>query len=167
MVETRLGCGFCCGCGPCYFLHHPTSFNDDLGTMPTRRPCSWKKKCTLCTRKCFHIVGRWHRYTCPSTSLKSVLRAFEACVSLCTVALSRQLRYIGHRAFADCSKLVCFTYRSAKAGRCRPRVAANAFEGCQALTIPGGICYPSERSKQGTQRRTFCEGWGDRRAQLH
>ena len=50
MVETRpvglwswfLGCG----CGPCYFLHHQTvfpPFNDDLGTMPTRRPYSWKK----------------------------------------------------------------------------------------------------------------------------
>ena len=65
--------------------------------------------------------------------------AFEACVSLCTVALPRQLRYIGHRAFAECSKLVCLTYRSAKAGRRRLQVAANAFEGCQALTIPGDL----------------------------
>ena len=54
MVETRpvglwlwfLGCG----CGPCYFLHHQTvfpPFNDDLGTMPTRRPYSWGQE-TVC-----------------------------------------------------------------------------------------------------------------------
>ena len=69
--------------------------------------------------------------------------AFEACGSLCTVvALPQQLRYIGHRALAGCSKLVCLT---------RLHVAANAFEGCQALTIPGGICYLSVRGSQGTQ----------------
>ena len=67
--------------------------------------------------------------------------AFEACILLCTVALPRQLHSIGHRAFAGCSKLVCLTYRSAEADRRRLQVAANAFEGCQALTVPGGICY--------------------------
>ena len=79
--------------------------------------------------------------------------AFEACGSLCTVALPQQLRYIGHRAFAGCSQLVCLTYRSTKVNRRRLQVAANAFEGCHALTIPGGICYLSMRGKQGTQRR--------------
>ena len=77
--------------------------------------------------------------------------AFEACGSLCTVALCQQLRYIGHRAFAGCSKLVCLTCRSTKVSRRRLHVAANAFEGCQALTIPGGICYLSVRGSQGTQ----------------
>ena len=77
--------------------------------------------------------------------------AFEACGSLCTVALCQQLRYIGHRAFAGRSKLVCLTYRSTKVSRRRLHVAANAFEGCQALTIPGGICYLSVRGSQGTQ----------------
>ena len=79
--------------------------------------------------------------------------AFEACGSLCTVALPQQLRYIGHRAFAGCSQLVCLTYRSTKVNRRRLQVAANAFEGCHALTIPGGICYLSMRGKQVTQRR--------------
>ena len=91
--------------------------------------------------------------------------AFEACVSLCTVALPRQLRYIGHRAFAGCSKLVCLTYRSSKAGRRRLQVAANAFEGCQALTSPGGICYLSVRGSQGTQKRIFWGGREDETAQ--
>ena len=67
--------------------------------------------------------------------------AFEACISLCAAALPRQLHSIGHRAFAGCSKLVCLTYRGAEADRRRLQVAANAFEGCQALTVPGGICY--------------------------
>ena len=79
--------------------------------------------------------------------------AFEACGSLRTVALPQQLRYIGHRAFAGCSQLVCLTYRSTKVNRRRLQVAANAFEGCHALTIPGGICYLSMRGKQVTQRR--------------
>ena len=48
-------------------------------------------------------------------------------------------------------KLVCLTYRSTKASRRRLHVAASAFEGCQALTIPGGICYLSVRGSQGTQ----------------
>ena len=77
--------------------------------------------------------------------------AFEACGSLCTVALPQQLRYIGHRAFAGCSKLVCLTFRSTKASRRRLDIAANAFEGCQTLTIPGGVCYLSLRGSQGTQ----------------
>ena len=77
--------------------------------------------------------------------------AFEACRSLCTVALPQPLRYIGHRAFAGCNKLVCLTFRSTKASRRRLHIAANAFEGCQALTIPGGVCYLSLRGKQGTQ----------------
>ena len=72
---------------------------------------------------------------------------------LCTVVLPQQLRYIGHRAFAGCSQLVCLTHRSTKVNRRRLQVAANAFEGCHALTIPGGICYPSMRGKQVTQRR--------------
>ena len=77
--------------------------------------------------------------------------AFEACGSLCTVALPQQLRYIGHRAFAGCNKLVCLTYRSTKTSRRRLRIAVNAFEGCQALTIPGGVCYLSLRGSHGTQ----------------
>ena len=93
--------------------------------------------------------------------------AFEACVSLCTVALPQQLRCIGHRAFAGCSKLVCLTYRSTKAGRRRLQVAANAFEGCQALSIPGGICYLSARGSQGTRRRIFCKGRDSETAQSH
>ena len=76
--------------------------------------------------------------------------AFEACRSLCTVALPQTLRYIGHRAFAEYNKLVRLTFRSTKARR-RLRIAANAFEGCQALTIPGGVCYLSLRGKRGTQ----------------
>ena len=69
--------------------------------------------------------------------------AFEACGSLCTVALPQQLRYIGHRAFAGCSQLVCLTYRGTKVNRRRLQVAANAFEGCHALTIPEGFAtYP-------------------------
>ena len=62
--------------------------------------------------------------------------AFEACVSLCTVALPQHLHSIGHRAFAECSKLVRLTHRSTKAGQHYTQVAANAFEGCQALTVP-------------------------------
>ena len=85
--------------------------------------------------------------------------AFEACESLCTVALPQQLRDIGHRAFAGCRQLVCLTYRSTKVDRRRLQVAANAFEGCQALAIPGGICYLSMRGKQVTQRRI---SWGGR-----
>ena len=92
--------------------------------------------------------------------------AFEACVSLCTVALPRQLCYIGHRAFAECSKLVCLTFRSTEASRRRLKVADNAFEGCQALTIPGGICYLSVRGNQDTQRRTLWEGRENKTAQL-
>ena len=91
--------------------------------------------------------------------------AFEDCVSLCTVALPRHLRYIGHRAFAGCSKLLCLTYRSTKVGRRRLQVAANAFEGCHALTIPGGICYLSVRGSQGTQQRIVRGGRKDETTQ--
>ena len=83
--------------------------------------------------------------------------AFEACVLLCTVALPRQLLSIGHRAFAGCSKLVCLTYRGAEADRCRLQVAANAFEGCQALVVPEGICYLSVRGRQHTQKHAIWE----------
>ena len=83
--------------------------------------------------------------------------AFEACVSLCTVALPRQLHSIGHRAFAGCSNLVCLTYRSTQAGRRRLQVATSAFEGCQALTVPGGICYLSVRGSQDTLKCTLQE----------
>ena len=54
---------------------------------------------------------------------------------------------------------VCLTYRSTKVDRRRLQVAANAFEGCHALTIPGEICYLSMRGKQVTQRRI---SWGGR-----
>ena len=83
--------------------------------------------------------------------------AFEACMLLCTVALPRQLHSIGHRAFAGCSKLVCLTYRGAEADRRRLQVAANAFEGCQALTVPSGICYLSVRGSQHTQKHAHWE----------
>ena len=69
--------------------------------------------------------------------------AFEACVLLSTVALPQPCRSIGHRAFAECNSLVCLTYRSAQAGQHDIQVAANAFEGCQALVVPGGICVLS------------------------
>ena len=87
--------------------------------------------------------------------------AFEACGSLCTVALPQQLRYIGHRAFAGCNKLVCLTYRSTKTSRRRLHIAVNAFEGCQALTIPGGVCYLSLRGSHGTQGSIFGGGRGN------
>ena len=58
--------------------------------------------------------------------------AFEACVLLCTVALPEHFHSIGHRAFAECSKLVCLTHRSTKAGQHCIQEAANAFEGCQS-----------------------------------
>ena len=83
--------------------------------------------------------------------------AFEACVLLCTVALPLQLLSIGHRAFAGCSKLVCLTHRGAEADRCRLQVAANAFEGCQALVVPEGICYLSVRGRQHTQKYAIWE----------
>ena len=83
--------------------------------------------------------------------------AFEACVLLYTVALPRQLLSIGHRAFAGCSKLVCLTYRGAEADRRRLQVAANAFEGCQALVVPEGICYLSVRGRQRTQKYAIWE----------
>ena len=88
--------------------------------------------------------------------------AFEACVLLCTVALPRQLLSIGHRAFAGRSKLVCLTYRGAEADRCRLQVAANAFEGCQALVVPEGICYLSVRGRQHTQKICNLGGSGRR-----
>ena len=94
-------------------------------------------------------------------SCGSRAEAFEACILLCTVALPRQLHSIGHRAFAGCSKLVCLTYRSAEADRRRLQVAANAFEGCQALTVPGGICYLSVRGSQHTQKHAHWECQGE------
>ena len=93
--------------------------------------------------KSLRNVSLWRKY--PGAE------AFEACGSLCTVALPQQLRYIGHRAFAECSKLVCLTYRSTKASRRRLHVAANAFEGRQALTIPGGFAHPCMAVKALTQ----------------
>ena len=83
--------------------------------------------------------------------------AFEACILLCTVALPQQLHSIGHRAFAGYSKQVCLTHRGAEADRRRLQVAANAFEGCQALTVPGGICYLSVRGGQRTQKHAHWE----------
>ena len=64
--------------------------------------------------------------------------AFEACILLRTVALPRQLRNL--------------THRGAEADKRRPQVAANAFEGCQALTVMGGICCLSLRGGQHTQK---------------
>ena len=85
----------------------------------------------------------------PSHLKETSAEAFEACSSLCKLAFPHQLCYIGHRAFAGCSKLECLTYRGNKktTGR-RLRVADNAFEACHALTAPGGIHYlPLNRNK--------------------
>ena len=75
----------------------------------------------------------------------------EYVTPLCTVALPEHLHSIGHRAFAECRKLVCLTHRSTKAGQHCIQVAANAFEGCQALTVPGGICVMSVRRSRCSQ----------------
>ena len=92
------------------------------------------------------------------THLKEIsAEAFEACGSLCTLALPQQLRYIGHRAVAGCNKLECLTYRCKKTNRRRLRIADNAFEACNALTTPGGIFYVSLHSKYSNQRnRSRC-----------
>ena len=66
--------------------------------------------------------------------------AFEACVLLCTIALPPYVSSIGHRAFAERSSLICLTQRSDRVGQHGIQVAANAFDGCQALVVPGGIC---------------------------
>ena len=66
--------------------------------------------------------------------------AFEACVSLCTTALPPFVSSIGYRAFAECSSLICLTQRSDRVGQHGIQVAADAFDGCQALVVPGGIC---------------------------
>ena len=66
--------------------------------------------------------------------------AFEACVSLSTIALPPFVSSIGYRAFAECSSLICLTQRSDRASQHGIQVAANAFDGRQALIIPGGIC---------------------------
>ena len=80
-------------------------------------------------------------YVTLPTQLKEIsAEAFEACGALCTLALPQQLRYIGHRAFAGCNELVCLTYRGTRTNRRRLHIADNAFEACNALTIPGGIC---------------------------
>ena len=45
-------------------------------------------------------------------------------------------------------------------GRRSLQVAANAFEGCQALSIPGGICYlfPRVRTPCGRSAQVIIEG---------
>ena len=65
------------------------------------------------------------------------------CALLSAVALPQPCRSIGHRAFAECNSPVCLTYRSAQAGQHDIHVAANAFEGCLAPAVPGGICVLS------------------------
>ena len=96
-------------------------------------------------------------YVTLPTQLKEIsAEAFEACGSLCTLALPQTLRYIGHRAFAGCNKLVCLTYRGTRTNRRGLHIADNAYEACNALTIPGGICYlslHSSNSNQGNRSR--------------
>ena len=92
-------------------------------------------------------------YVTLPTQLKEIsAEAFEACGALCALALPQQLRYIGHRAFAGCNKLVCLTYRGTRTNRRRLHIADNAFEACNALTIPGEICYLSLHSSNCNQR---------------
>ena len=71
-------------------------FNDDLGTMPTWRPYSWKKKAG-----CFCRL--------PPRLTQIGKEAFLSCIALQEVVIPTELQEIGIRAFCGCEQLRVFT----------------------------------------------------------
>ena len=140
------------------FLHHLPffpSFNDDLGTMPTRRPRSWKKgfaACMSCRQlqivdlsqtDVLEILGSTFAHCsqlqqlCLPRMLRTIEQeAFYKCTSLKEVSTPPSLLYIARHAFAGCTHLRIIL-KQGKSSTWRGTYAqSNAFDKCEHFDKP-------------------------------
>ena len=76
----------------------------------------------------------------PATEIHA--EAFKGCVALSSVALPRKLKYIAHRAFGNCNKLLHLCRKREDRGPWRrPYAERNAFELCFRLEMPWWLNY--------------------------